>query len=127
MGMYTTQPDADVPSVSMMPSHSDDKLSSSITICGDTFHDAIAEEDDTTQQHRIPQPIRTPQRELEALVGEVLIRTTERVTTNVGMKKAKLVEKSIYLPQCKYRMHYLERESDTPLVAKSQQPTLIFF
>ena len=56
---------------------------------------------------RVPPTIRLPQREIEAVLGTALLTTAGTLSKNIGLKKAKLVEKQVYLPKCDYTMHYL--------------------
>ena len=59
---------------------------------------------------RVPPTIRLPQREIEDL--NRTLNDTGTLSKNIGLKKAKLVEKQVYLPKCDYTMHYLEREAE---------------
>ena len=79
-----------------------------------------------TNAARVPPTIRLPQREIEAVLGTALLTTAGTLSKNIGLKKAKLVEKQVYLPKCDYTMHYLEREAEE-VDESSQQPTLLFF
>jgi len=76
--------------------------------------------------------IRVPQREVEALIGGVLLNTVGEAYQKNALKKSKLVPKEIYLPQTGYTMHYHEREavlpaSDAEKCSTVNQPTLLFF
>jgi len=78
------------------------------------------------------QAIRLPQREIEALVGSVLLNTVGRALGSLVLMKSKLVPKEAVLPRSGYVMHYLEREAvledvDDGTHDASNRPTLLFF
>jgi len=86
------------------------------------------------QQRRLPQTIiRAPQREVEALLGGVLLNTVGKAAEKLALHKTKLVSREVYLPRCNYTMYYHEREAvvcdgDDELSRDDRnQPTLLFF
>lgn len=74
--------------------------------------------------------MRVIQREFEAAVGGVLIKTVGKAAQTRSLKKASLKAKSVFLPSCDYTMHYLERDAkfvDGKCIEKKDQQTIIFF
>ncbi len=69
------------------------------------------------------------QREVEALVGGVLLNTLGKAAQKITVSKSGLVAKEVYLPKCDYTMYYHEREAviDDEVVADQDKPTIIFF
>eukprot|EP00985_Skeletonema_marinoi_P015994 scaffold8454_cov113-Skeletonema_marinoi.AAC.4 len=74
------------------------------------------------------------QREVEALVGGVVLKTIGKAAQNIALTKSRLVAKEVYLPQCGYTMYYHEREAVVDGKGKFDQdkrnlnqPTILFF
>ena len=73
------------------------------------------------------------QREVEALIGGVVLNTIGKAAHNLVLSKSGLVAKEVYLPQCGYTMYYHEREAvvdDNDMVGHQDevnQPTILFF
>lgn len=82
-------------------------------------------------QRTLPQRIiRAPQREVEALLGGVVLKTLGKAAQKIAFNKSGLVAKEVHLPQCGYTMYYHEREGVTDTGHKSdqaKQPTILFF
>jgi len=66
--------------------------------------------------------MRVIQRKIEASVGGMLFKTVKQQ----AMKKSKLLSKTVFLPQSKITMNYLERSSDEECEAGDENPTLLF-
>ena len=73
------------------------------------------------------------QREVEALIGGVVLNTIGKAAHNLVLSKSGLVAKEVYLPQCGYTMYYHEREAvvdDNDMFGHQDevnQPTILFF
>ena len=72
------------------------------------------------------------QREVEALIGGVVLNTIGKAAHNLVLNKSGLVAKEVYLPQCGYTMYYHEREAvfdrtDKVDRDKVDHPTILFF